>query len=78
MSKITDARKELQKIVDSIPTANFGKVKVQINGETLHELFMRTLSPADAVRIIAGLREKGINAHGYTYDSCKVCVPLWL
>ena len=78
MSRLTDTRKELQKIVDSIPTANFGKVKVQINGDTLNELFMRTFSPADAVRIIAGLREKGINAHGYTYDSCKVGVPLWL
>lgn len=78
MSKITDARKELQKIVDSIPVANFGKIKVQINGDTLHELFMFTFSPTDAVRIIAGLREKGINAHGYTYDSCKVGVPLWL
>ncbi len=78
MSKITDSRKELQRIVDSIPVANFGKIKVQINGDTLNELFMRTSSPADAVRIIAGLREKGINAHGYTYDSCKVGVPLWL
>lgn len=77
MSKLTDSRKELQKIVDSIPVANFGKIKVQINGETLNELFMRTFSPADAVRIIAGLREKGINAHGYTYDSCKVGVSLW-
>lgn len=78
MSKITDARKELQKIVDSIPVANFGKIRVQVNGETLDELFMRTSSPADAVRIIAGLREKGISAHGYTYDSCKVGVTLWL
>ena len=67
---------EIQRIVRQIPLANFGNVKVQWEDKSETSVVMRAQSPADAVRLIAGLRERGYFAHGYTYDANKVGVIL--
>lgn len=67
-------RNAVQKIVSNTPLANFGNVKVRFADNEHDALIMRANSPADAVRLIAGLREKGYPAHGFTYDALKVGV----
>ncbi len=61
---ITDERAKIQDAVNKIPLANFGNVKVRYTDETKTAVVMRAFSPADAVRLIAGLRELGYSAHG--------------
>ena len=69
-----ELRKAVQNIVNATPLANFGKIKVQFADTENDALVMRANSPADAVRLIAGLREQGYPAHGFTYEATKVGV----
>jgi len=56
--KAVTLRERVQKAVNRIPLANFGNVRVKYTDEREMECSMRAFSPADACRLIDGLRAR--------------------
>ena len=62
----------IQAVINKTPLANFGKVHARYTDEQENECTIRANSPADACRIIEGLRSAGFSANINPWDAKTV------